>query len=267
MDQNPTPEPPQFANYPRPSQGAPIWNGRPPGVYFDAIGDAWRIFQQDAGTWVGASLVVGIIYVILQIPSQVIQFSHLSPATASDGPFGPAASLPPELLLAVIALGLLAGLLHYCMLVSMMRMGSQAALGLPVSLGDIFYGFRRFASYAGAYVTMGFAVGLGSMLCLVPGIYLGGALAFAPLVAISTDLSAIDSIKTTFQAAKPHAWAIFALLFVLGLILIAGVFACGIGVLLTLPIYCIALGIHYNYFFPPVLSGEPAPYEPGFYNQ
>jgi|GEM_PF-4289185 len=62
MNQNPLPESPQFANYPRASFGPA---SRPPGVYFETIGEAWQIFNQDTGTWILSVLVAGLISVPL----------------------------------------------------------------------------------------------------------------------------------------------------------------------------------------------------------
>jgi hypothetical protein len=58
-------------------------------------------------------------------------------------------------------------------------------------------------------------------------------------------------MKKSYEALKPHAWAMVGLLFVLGLINMVGYCACGVGMLVSLPICAVTLGLHYNYFFPP----------------
>ncbi len=59
---------PDFSNYPRTNaQGGSPYQ-RPPGVYFDSIGQAWELVKRDLATWLAAILVAGVIGGIVALP-------------------------------------------------------------------------------------------------------------------------------------------------------------------------------------------------------
>src|SRR5262249_2995464 len=92
---------------------------------------------------------------------------------------------------------------------------------------------------------------LGLVACVIPSFYIFGALAFAPLIAADQRCSGLEAIKLSYATLKPHAWAMFFLIFVAQLASGLGICACGIGLALTFPLYQVVIAITYNSFFPP----------------
>jgi uncharacterized membrane protein len=252
--------PPQFANYPRPGyQGSPY--GRPPGVYIDAISDAWTMVRQDLASWVGATIISGLVIVPLYVVSVYLQLNYGPPAITHTPDVtdlgtilqGQAASTVFSLPLTIMIYILQAGMMH---------MGVAQASGEALSPGMVLAGFRRFGSLVGANFLYLLLVYIGLALCLVPGIYLMGALAFTSLMVIEQEVGPVEAIKRSFTVLKSHAWMMFLLLFVAGIVLGLGAFACLVGLLVTIPIYSAAIGLTYTYFFPRMPAAAPVAYAP-----
>jgi hypothetical protein len=254
MDTPPPPQPPQFSNYPRGYPGMSPMGPfqKPPGVYFEAIGEAWKLVQQEMGTWVLASLIYLSAIIALQIVVRLVMFSGQLIPTNLD-------HIDLTGLIFGSLLSIMGSMVNVVLMTGMMRMGARQGQGLPISIGDVFGGFRRFGTVLATCFLAGLAYLIGFVLCIVPGIYMMGALVLAPIVAADQDVDAIEAITLTYRTVGSDAWLMFVLLFVAGIIQSLGVCLCGIGLLFTMPIYMITIGLHYNYYFPPQ-SQSPNPY-------
>ncbi|HVS36961.1 MAG TPA: hypothetical protein VMS17_15480 [Gemmataceae bacterium] len=141
------------------------------------------------------------------------------------------------------------------------------------SFADFFAGFQRFGALAGvglasqlltlatvsipqlAVVFAAFQSEDPSMLHLVPVVTLAGMavlvffeirlLLFAPAIIFDRNLSAVDAIKANWELTRGHFWGLFGVSLLLGLILFAGVLACGIGLLFAFPFAMLVLTAGY----------------------
>jgi len=253
MSEVPPPPPqheqPGFSNYPRAGGGySTDPYTRPAGVYFDSIGQAWRMVQANFGTWVPSVLVAGIIAYAVTVP---INFGGNYLIYGSV--FGSRTFSFTSLIVSVL-LGLLQGCITNVMAAGMLFMGVKQARNEQIGVGDIFCGFRRFGSIIIASLLTTIFIELGFCLLLLPGIFLAGAFAFVPLLIVDRDMQPWEAIVASYEALKAHAWAMFALVFVAGLASALGVCACGVGALFTAPIYMVTIGLTYNTFFPPAYA-------------
>lgn len=249
MDNN-NPQPP-FSNYPRFNQNAPL--GRPPGVYLDLIGEAFTLVQQDWGTWILAALISAVISFLPTIS----QFILMGPAAFGFGDRN-ALSYNWSLYPVQFMIQITCALANVVITNGMLRMGALKALGLPITVGDVIFGFGRIGTLMGTAFLSWLAICLGTLACIIPGVYVSGVLFFAPLLSLMENRNVMDSIQTCYERCKPFAWQIFGLLVVTGLLGTAGALLCGVGLLIALPVQCVTLGMHYNLFFPPAdLSTSP----------
>lgn len=214
--------------------------GRPPGVYIEAISDGWNLVKQDLGTWIGAAVVYMMVTVFSSVVSAFIQgggsLLTQHPAVGNQA--------------AGIAINFLAGGVGQVLLYGMCRMATQVARGHPIQFGDIAYGFQNFGSSFGTCILVGLAIGFGMIACIIPGIYLAGALALVPMVAVDQGVGVNEAFRVGYETFKPYAWQMLGVMFVAGLLQVAGALCCGVGVLFTFPVYCAVIGLHYSYFFP-----------------
>jgi len=89
---------------------------------------------------------------------------------------------------------------------------------------------------------------VGLVFLIVPGLYLSGRLAFVTYLALDKNQNAILSIKESWNMTKGCGWKIFGKAFVIGLFIIAGFIALGVGSFITYPIGFIVFGMLYRGF-------------------
>lgn len=237
--------PPTYSNYPRGPFQIP-GSGRPPGVYFDAIKEAWNLMGADRATYAVAALAyIGVFFGLMFPINMGISIAMGGPAFSDN-------SNPRFDIMAVQqVVGLFVGAIGNMLLAGISYMALMQLRGERFGVGDVFAGFNRFGAMIGVCILQYLATAIGLCFCLVPGFFIAGALAFAPLLVLDQGLDPVGAIKTSYQALRRDAWSMFAFLFVAGLLTGLGVCACGVGFIFTLPLLQVGIAIHYLYYFPP----------------
>jgi len=245
------PAPPENSGYYRPPVNSPIQPNRPPGVYFDTISTSFTIIQKDVATWVLSTLV----YILAMVPLTVIAFLVQNRGQFFATTFDLNSWLQGEAIsIANIfpSAALLGGMIH---------MGVKAANGEEIEVKDMFYAIPKIWTVGLAMILLWLGIVLGTLLLIVPGIFLAGAFALALPVAVEQNVGAVEALKISYNAAKPHAWSFFGLMFIGSIVSGLGYIACGLGILFTFPILPIIMGAHYTYFFPKDRIPTPASYQ------
>jgi hypothetical protein len=122
--------------------------------------------------------------------------------------------------------------------------------GQPAGFADAFAGFgKSFGALTATYVVMTLLVYLGLALCVIPGIFLAIAWIFALPLAIDKNLGFWQAMETSRKVVTKHWWTVLALVLLAGLIGVAGIVACCIGIFLTLPLTYAVLMYAYNDLF------------------
>ena len=135
------------------------------------------------------------------------------------------------------------------LVIGFIRFNSKCVRGQPATLGDCFSGFDIFGTSVLAYVLMGLLVLVGTLLCILPGIYLAIAYAFAWNLVAERRGSAWECLEMSRQAVTAHwGWA-FLLMIVASLLAYVGLVACLIGVFATMPFYGLMLAAAYDRLF------------------
>jgi len=216
----------------------------------DCLTRAWKIFSAQPGLVIGATMLSGLVFLGLWIVSTIIGLVI---------PFG------GQIIMMICSGPLIGGLIWFYL---------RLARGEPAQVGDIFAGFRR--QFTQLFLTS-FVQGLINLACMIPiGIAMVlvfipfsarsrpvAAMAVALVVAIVAGLlvalAAILFVTTiwTFsmmlivdkgyrfwpamqlsrKLVMKRFWMTLAFLLVAGIIMSAGMFACLIGMLVTVPLY------------------------------
>jgi uncharacterized membrane protein len=109
--------------------------------------------------------------------------------------------------------------------------------GQPATLGDAFAGFSTaLIPLTLAHVVTGLLSSIGTLCCLLPGIYLGVAWKFTLPLVIDKRLGVGEAMELSRKTVTRQWWSVFALLLLAGLLSISGVIACCIGIFVTVPI-------------------------------
>ena len=92
----------------------------------------------------------------------------------------------------------------------------------------------------------GLPVGL---LCAIPATYLGVCWKFTLPLIIDQQMDFWTAMKTSWKMVNKHWWQIFGLVILISLLNVAGLCACCVGLLFTIPIGIAALMIAYETIF------------------
>jgi uncharacterized membrane protein len=223
-------------------------------VRFEAIGEAWSMVRAQMGTWV---LIMLVYFVIIFGVSFAMGFVlALVGLAARHGAAGEAVSTGANLLGQAIT-----NVVSVCVGAYFMAGIFRAALkqlrGGTIEIGDLFTGGDVTLPMIGGTLLSQIVTIIGMFLLIIPGIIASGGLAFTiPLIA-DKRAGAIDALKLSWAALKGQAFAMFGFLFVSSFLCALGIFGCGVGLLVTAPIYYISIAIVYNDFFGAMAEPEP----------
>lgn len=91
-------------------------------------------------------------------------------------------------------------------------------VGKSASIGEACgFALTRFLSLLGTSILVGLAVAVGTLLCLIPGIYFGVAFALASQVVVLEKLSGAGAMNRSQQLVSGYWWRVFGVLLLAGL--------------------------------------------------
>jgi len=243
-----------MSSYPPPPTGPvpPSPYGATPQPAWDlgtCINWAWAKFQQNLAMIAGA-----VILVVAAVIIEIAGFAVVGAVTSTreykcdytstidchwEGgtPF-----------IVTMILGLLVGLAIAIVLqilaAGMIRGALGVTQGRAFEIGDLF-NFAKIGPVLITAVIVGAIVFVGSILCYLPGIVAGYLLSYSLFFVIDKDMAPMDAVKASFELTKNNLGQTLVWYLVGGLIAVAGAIACGIGIVVTIPITL--LGTAYTY--------------------
>lgn len=245
------PPPPQQGGYPPPGPaGFPPAGGYPspggpgsPGAQQYSVGDAfswaWGKFTAHAVPLIVATLVYGVITVLLQALIGVLStmVGDESATYLSDGGnvlFSYDLSTPAGI--AVTVIGSIVALVVGGAIQSAYYSGVlDIANGRKVGIGS-FFKPRNVGSVIIASVIVGILSSIGYALCVLPGLAVTLFTMFTVVALLDRNLSPIEAIKTSFRIAKNNFGAVILTFLVILAVTIVGALLCGVGLLVAFPV-------------------------------
>ena len=135
------------------------------------------------------------------------------------------------------------------LMVGICRFNDKALRGEPAKLDDLFSGFNDFGTSWLMFLVMIPFLIVAFMLCYLPGIYLSVAWTLSWNLLAEKRGSFWECLEMSRQAVTAHwGWA-FLLLLVANIIAQAGIIACFVGILATLPFYTLMISAAYGRLF------------------
>jgi hypothetical protein len=258
----PIPAPPPMSSPSPYSSPAPAQPSGAAQIRMAAIGEAWKLCQQQLGMWIAAMLVTwaiagGISSVVGNVLQTMPGFAHPTPNPKDPwSVFGPAFFLQigiSSLVQVPVSAFVMGGLLR--MALNQLRTGTA-------NVADIFTVTDVFPALVGAFFVVMLASYIGMIFCIIPGLILGGMLMFAVPIVVNQRLSAGEALSLSWNTLKPHALSAALFLFIAGLASASGILLCCIGILFTSPIFYLAVAVVYRDFFPNQVGYEAPPVAP-----
>jgi uncharacterized membrane protein len=257
--------PPPQGGYPQP--GAP--GGYPPaagpgfpGAQELNVGEgfswAWNKFTKNAAALIVPALVYGVIIGILVGGVYGLAFA-LAPTQTYES-YGTSYSYEASFGFASI-LTLIIGYLILMVVAAAMQSAYLGGLldianGQPVTIGS-FFKPRNVGSVIVASLIIGIAAGILSF-CFIGGIVVSLFTLFAIVLIVDRNASPIDAIKQSFEITKNNLVPVILALLVIYAIAIVGALACGIGLVVAVPV----AGLFLVYTYRKLTNGQIAPLTP-----
>jgi hypothetical protein len=212
-----------------------------PLVRFGAIGEAWELILRRWPMWVLTVLIVLVCYSALS--GVVFSFFNVRPLRGAR-PFWMGLSARGQALqfvLTSVVVGLFLG--------AMIRMACRQIRGQRVGVETLFSVLEVLPQLILGCILYGLATFLGFCLCALPGFVVSGVLMFTRPLIVDGGLTATDALGQSWQALK-HEWLIATLFHATaGFVAWVGLCFCGVGFLVTAPLYCMSIAVLYRDFF------------------
>jgi len=256
-------------------------------VDFAWLSQAWTLFSARAGVWIGAfllySLIASVLWLLWSVPTGVLNtvqqtyvaiLNHTVPNVRQQNPYYEFARTQGFTLL-------LTGV-NAIFFAGFYRMALRQARGEAIGVGGIFSAFPQALPLAavavftaGAIVllealALGLlhltgipgrqAVSLVSLIVAIPSIILQGLLMFAPLLVLDQRAGPTDAILGSARLLKGQSLMGILFYFIAALIGGLGILACGVGMLVTYPLFLISIAVGYLALTQPPLPAAYPPY-------
>ena len=230
----PPPPPPPGSMPPPPPPPPPGFGGSGPvgGGEFrvgDAVSYGWNATVKNIGPMLVITIVILLVQAVLRFVGAGFHNNLLAAAW--------------NIMLFVVGLVLAMGLIRAALRVTD---GGRPDVNQLTQTDD-------FLPYLLVAIITGVLIGIGLLLCIVPGIIVAVFVGFAGYVVIDQhETDPIAAVKRSFEIVKPKFGPIIGLLFLLALINIVGALLCGVGLLFTYPMTAVTLAYTYR-----TLNGQP----------
>lgn len=205
------------------------------------IGKGWEIFKRNAGGFVGFTLICFLIAVVL---------ASISPQPNSNAGIGTNTDAADSLRATLGAIGnlifsIISGPLYAGFTIVAFKLIKQQA----TQFSDFFRGLsgNYFLQIFLANLLIGIFVAIGTLLLILPGIYLAVAYMLAVPLIVERKLGFWDAMEASRKIVTKRWFAFFGFGLLLLVINFAGALLCGLGLLVTVPLtYCAIVAAYEN---------------------
>lgn len=199
----------------------------------DVIHEAWsKVYGNKATLWIAIALYMAVLFVI----AFVFGLFEGPTATPGAGASSPA-DLFQQVLTTLIAGPLGAGLIF---------LGVAIASGTPANPLSIFSWYAKTLPLFLTYLLMVLMIMLGTMLLVIPGIYLSIAYQLALPLVVDRDMGPWEALETSRKVMTHHWFTFFGLWFIAALAMLLSSLLLGVPLIWVLPAIIIGIGIVYR---------------------
>ncbi len=204
----------------------------------ELIGEAWQRTKGTKGIIIGGFLV---FYAVMMVASFVLG--------GALGVFGIGGEGSLTAVVGELLVGVLASALAYPFMAGINMVGIRRAADQPVSFNEIFGHFDRTLPLVITAILMTLLIYLGMLLLIIPGLYLAVAYMLAVPLVVERGLSPWQAMEVSRKAISQHWFKVFGLFLLLGLITLVSIIPLGIGLVWSIPLFVIAMGVLYRTIF------------------
>lgn len=121
--------------------------------------------------------------------------------------------------------------------------------GKPPEFRDFFAGFQYLLPLMLLSLVAGLFIGIGTLLLIIPGVYLAVAYMFASYLVVDRRLDFWPAMELSRHTLNPRWFGFFAFMLLLVLLNLAGALLLGVGLLVTIPVSFCAVTVAFAEIF------------------
>lgn len=203
-----------------------------------AFSQGWEAFKKNPGLIIGALVLSGIAYYIPAI---------ISTATADD-------SSGVSFLFT-----LLSWIVGVMLQVGIATMTLKLIDSKPAAISDLWSHGNFFLRMLGATILYSLMVFVGTILLIIPGIYLGIRYQFYAYAMVDKNLGVMESLKQAGEITKGSWWMLLLLGVLEGILFFVGALPLGLGLILVIPLVALVTASVYRQLSGGAVSAPIAP--------
>jgi uncharacterized membrane protein len=170
----------------------------------DLLGVVLAMFQERIGVMIGGIFFISLVPAVCFVPAGIMFAMSGFNAGAIEGNPAEMAKLIP----AFIAGGVC--LIVYLLLYNFLRCGWLSILlkisgGQPAPFSEFFSNANYFMNVLLTTVLMGIVCGVGTIFLIIPGIFLGIKLCWAPFIVVDQNMGPIDAMKASWDMTEGYS--------------------------------------------------------------
>ncbi len=236
-------------------------------VRWEWIGDAWKLFTENPGAWIGMTLITAAIALVaIALPAFlfVIPAGIFASGSSGDASLAGIAALAGSALIAAIVIVIISLLIFAYLGAGLYRAAIQQAKGEAISVGHLFSAGDSFMGVLGLgilYIVASIVLGgvlftlafvseelsiLLSLFARLLQLVAAGFLFYSIPLIVDRKLGVIEAIRTSISTTRPQWWMYVLFVLVLTIIYVIGVIPCGLGLLVTIPLVLLASAAAYR---------------------
>ncbi len=120
----------------------------------------------------------------------------------------------------------------------------------PAKIEDLFAHYKLFWKYLAGSILYGLIVVGGLLLLIVPGIIWAVKFQFYAYLIVDKNLGPLQALSRSSEVTQGKKWALFKFNLVNGLVAVSGIFALGVGLLITVPVTQLSMAMLYRKLSP-----------------
>ncbi|SDH93943.1 hypothetical protein SAMN05216588_10956 [Pseudomonas flavescens] len=202
------------------------------------ISEAWQLTKGTKGIIIGGFLA---FYVVMFVATFIIG--------AVLGIFTVLSDNIALIIIAQMVTTILASAVSYPFIAGLNMVGIRRAAGQPYGFNEIFSHFGRIVPLLVIALLMMLFIYLGMILLVIPGLYLAVAYMLAIPLVVERGLSPWQAMEASRKAITQHWFKVFGLFLLLGLILAISAIPLFIGLIWTIPLFVMSIGVLYRTIF------------------
>jgi uncharacterized membrane protein len=236
---------------PAPVHPPPVWQPYRVGAAFSW---AWHKFTKNAAPMIVATLVYIVVLVALGVLNRFLYEAVTSDAvtTRSPGQIDDFAGRFATYITSAGGVVTVLGWIAITVVIAVMESAYFAGMldvanGRPVTVG-CFFRPRSVGNVIVASLIVEVVTWIGFGLCLIGGLIARTLLLFTIVALLDRNLSALRAIDASYRTGKTNFWKSLLTLLVAYVTLAVGILACGVGVLIAIPVTALFLVYTYRRF-------------------